>query len=79
MIGISTDEKPDPVLPFIVDNKMNYPVLMADAKVKRDYGGIPAIPLTFVIDKKGIVRYQYIGVPSDTLIFQKNVEELLAE
>ena len=79
MIGISTDEKPDTVKTFAAENRMNYPILMADVKVKRDYGGIPAIPMTFVIDKKGIVRYQYTGVPSDSMAFQKNVEELLAE
>ena len=79
MIGISTDRKRDVVRSFATENKINYPLLMADEKVREDYGDISAIPTTFVIDKKGIVRYTYVGVPSDKLIFQQKVEELLAE
>ena len=79
MIGISTDEDPKIVRSFAKEYKINYPSLMADRKVRQEYGGIPAIPTTFVIDKKGIIRYRYVGVPPDHLIFQKNVEELLGE
>lgn len=77
MIGISTDSGSDVVRSFATEHKINYPLLMADGKVKRDYGDISAIPTTFVIDKKGIVRYTYVGVPPDKVIFQRHVEELL--
>ena len=46
---------------------------------KQAFGGIVGIPTTFVIDKKGIVRYAYTGSPGDKLTFQRHVEELLAE
>ena len=59
--------------------QINYPMLMADDAVKKSYGDISAIPSTFVVDKKGIVRYTYLGVPGDKLAFQRHVEELLAQ
>ncbi len=79
MIGISTDEDPEVVRSFAKEYKMNYPSLMADARIRRAYGVNTAIPTTFVIDGKGTIRYRYVGVPPDQLIFQKNVEELLGE
>jgi len=79
MIGISVDEQSEKAKTFAADNKMNYPILMADEKVKRDYGGISTIPTTFVIDKKGIIRDSHVGVPSDMMVFQRKLEELLAE
>jgi peroxiredoxin len=79
MIGISTDNTPEVVKRFVIEQKINYPIVMADMKVQRSYGDIQAIPTTFVIDKKGIIRYTYVGVPSNLLVFQRNVEQLLAE
>ncbi len=79
MIGISVDEGPELVQDFAKDYQLNFPLLMADGKVQGRYGGIHTIPTTFVIDKKGIVRYQYTGSPPGKLTFQKNIEELLGE
>lgn len=79
IIGISTDETADVVRKFAAKHRLNFPLLMADEKVKRDYGGISVIPTIFVIDKNGMVRYVYKGSPPDKLVFQKHVEELLAE
>ncbi|MFQ5631079.1 MAG: peroxiredoxin family protein [bacterium] len=80
VIGISVDEKAETVRKFAKKHKLNFPLLMADhSRVKREYGGITAIPTTFVIDKKGVIRYRYVGAPPDKLAFQKHLEELLAE
>ena len=79
LIGLSVDDSADQVRPFAQEHHLNFPLLMADAKVREAYGNISAIPTTFVIDKKGIVRYTHVGSPEDLLIFQRQVEELLAE
>jgi cytochrome c biogenesis protein CcmG/thiol:disulfide interchange protein DsbE len=79
MIGISVDKDRAAVRPFTEKNKLSFPVLLADAKVQRDYGGIRSIPTTFVLDKKKNIRYTFQGVPKDQAIFQQRVEELLAE
>jgi peroxiredoxin len=78
MIGISTDRTSDIVASFAKENKINYLLLMADEKVINEYGGISAIPTTFIIDKKGVVRYRHIG-SQDMSLLQKQVESLLAE
>ncbi len=79
MIGISVDEQSETAKTFAADNKMNYPILMADTTVKSNYGNISVIPTTFIIDKKGIIRETHVGVPSDMMVFQRKVEELLKE
>ena len=79
MVGISTDHNQAAVRPFAEENKLDFPVLLADARVRRDYGGIRMIPTTFVLDRHKIIRYTFQGVPDDPGIFQKRVEELLAE
>jgi len=63
IVGVSVDEKTaQQVKPFVDQNKMGYPVAMVTEKILRDYGPIQAIPTTFVIDKKGIVRYAQEGM-----------------
>lgn len=79
VIGLATDEQVQTVRAFAEKNLINYPLLMADEKAKRDYGSIATLPTTFVIDRKGVVRYTHVGAPQDLLVFQKQVEELLGE
>jgi thiol-disulfide isomerase/thioredoxin len=56
IVGIALDESGwDVVKPFIQTYRIAYPVVLGDSKVARDYGGIQAIPTTFVIDRKGDV------------------------
>jgi peroxiredoxin len=64
IIGISVDKKEDMevVKSFVKDQKMNYPVVYADSKVSSDYGGIDSIPTSVIIDKKGNIISQYVGL-----------------
>ena len=59
VVGISVDGSPGAVRSFAERYKVNYPLLMADGKVQRDYGGISSVSTTFVVDRKGIVRLIY--------------------
>ena len=79
MIGISVDQGAAEVQSYADKNKINYPILMADKQVQKSYGNIRAIPTTFILDRNGIVRYAYIGMPSDKKVFRRNVEELLSQ
>ncbi len=79
IIGISVDETVDVVRKFAEKHKINFPLLMADENIQQHYGNISVIPTTFMIDKNGIVRYVYKGSPPNKFVFQKHVEELLAE
>ena len=79
VIGLTIRDTVEKVRAYASDEELNFPLLMADDKVRKDYGNVSALPTTFVIDKQGIVRYTYVGSPHDLLVFQQHVEELLAE
>ena len=56
IIGISLDQEgPQVVQDFAQKNGITYPMIMATEKVVGDYGGISAIPTSFVLDKSGNV------------------------
>ena len=69
IIGISTDRlSSDSVLKFAKKYKINYPVVMATAKIVRDYELGPYVPTTIIIDQKGKIRHRHIGyMHKDTL------------
>ncbi len=67
VVGLSVDDLPAPqVKSFIGQFGVNYPVAMADEKVQDEFGGILALPTTFIIDRQGRVVTKHIGlVPRD--------------
>lgn len=61
--GISLDEEGwEKVRPYAEDMGINYPLMVDDGSVSREYGPIRAIPTTFVINKKGKVEYVAPGM-----------------
>jgi thiol-disulfide isomerase/thioredoxin len=75
IIGISLDETGwDVVKPFLEKYKITYPVVVADGKVVHDYGGINAIPTTFVINRDGNVVSGHRG-----LLPKAQLEKILRE
>jgi thiol-disulfide isomerase/thioredoxin len=57
IIGISIDEKgPAVVKQFSEKMGINYQMLMADDKIVAAFGGIEAIPTTFIIDRAGKIQ-----------------------
>jgi thiol-disulfide isomerase/thioredoxin len=77
VIGVSLDEQgPGVVKPFMKQFGVNYPVVMGDAKIVQDFGGIKVIPTTFVIDRSGNIVARHIGyMPKET--FAKEITPLL--
>ena len=72
IIGIALDEEGwSVVAPYIKESKMNYPVVLGTTEVVRQYGGIEAIPTTFIVDKKGYIAGTQVGVLSKTALEQK--------
>ncbi len=73
-ISVDTDTKGD-VPSFVKKMGINYTVLYANADVVQAYGGIESIPTSFIIDKKGNIVTQHIGLtPKETLIDEiKNI------
>ena len=69
VIGISVDQGGSKTVAKLMEKTgVNYPVLMADSKITRDFGGIVGIPTSFLVNKSGNVVKSYPGyVPSSLL------------
>jgi len=84
VIGISVDSDDGPratkasVPGFIKSSGINYPVAYYTRKVVEDFGGINSIPTSFVIDKKGNIVDQHIGLV-DKSEFVNKIKELLGK
>lgn len=63
-VGVSLDQATNPVTKYVKRTKVNYPVVMGDVDVVKDFGNFGGIPQTFVIDKEGIIRVSKTGLIS---------------
>ncbi|MCH7823614.1 MAG: TlpA family protein disulfide reductase [Acidobacteria bacterium] len=79
VVGIARDPQPDPVREFLTEQvEVSYPNLMADQAVEELFGGIPGLPTTFLLDREGVVREQFIGFRYRHT-YEEAVRKLLAE
>lgn len=77
IVGVSLDEEGwDVVRPYVDRAKMNYPVVIGDGDLANAYGGIEAIPATFIVDKKGNIAKKHVGYLSK-VDFEAIVRSLL--
>lgn len=77
VVGISVDQADSgTVKSFVQKEGINYPVVLADSKVVTAYGGIEAVPTTFIIDRGGRVVKQHLGF-TDKEEFEKEIKALL--
>jgi peroxiredoxin len=77
IIGIALDQNgANAVKEFTAKNKINYTVLLGNNEVSDLYGGIDAIPTTFILDKDTNIRKKYIGY-NEKNVFEKDIKELL--
>jgi cytochrome c biogenesis protein CcmG/thiol:disulfide interchange protein DsbE len=78
VIGISLDQENTikDLKPFIENYKINYPVVLGDQKVVNDYGGISAIPTSFIIDQKGNIVDTHVGLVPKT-VYVDQIKSLL--
>jgi len=76
IIGVSMDDGPEPVRDFYHRFKMNYPVVMGNAKMGELYGGILGLPIAFLIGRDGRIRAKHIGA-TDISVFEKEIKAAL--
>ncbi len=79
IVSISEDDDPAAnVLKFAQQRGINYPIIMGTPEVIAAYGGVPALPTTFVIDTQGRVVQKHAGLhPMDTYI--REIRALLGQ
>jgi thiol-disulfide isomerase/thioredoxin len=79
VIGISTDlEGAAIVRPFMEQWGINYQIVLADGAVRNAYGGINALPTTFIMDRRGNMVEHYVGYRSKQT-FEAAILPLLAD
>jgi len=54
---------------------ITYPILIATEEVEKSYGGIEAIPTTFILDREGNIVARYVGL-QDKATFVKHLDKL---
>lgn len=65
MDGLYTDEGDwDLVKPYVTNKQMNYRVALGNEAVAGLYGGVDALPTTFMVDKNGRIAATHVGLRS---------------
>jgi thiol-disulfide isomerase/thioredoxin len=62
IIGISEDDDIEDVHNFVQKTKINYPVVMATPEIIQAYGGVAALPTTFIVDTEGRIVQRHLGL-----------------
>ena len=76
VIGISMDDEALPVRAAFQKYRLNFPVVMGDEKLGEMYGGILGLPITFLIDRNGKIRFKHQGM-TDFNIIDSEIQTLL--
>jgi peroxiredoxin len=77
VIGVSMDDDGwDSVKPFVQKIGINYRVVLGNDDAAAAYGGVDALPTTFLIDRQGRIAATHVGVTSKS-DFENGIEELL--
>ena len=79
VLGVSMDEDGwKAISPYLAEHHVNYPVVLGDEDVSKQYGGIDALPTTFVIARDGKIKAIHEGLPEQGRAeYEKEIKELL--
>jgi cytochrome c biogenesis protein CcmG, thiol:disulfide interchange protein DsbE len=79
ILGIATDPHARAAIEaFIAEHDITYPILLASPQVVRAYGGVKALPESFLVDRDGIVRHRVVGYFAEPAL-RAAVSRMLAE
>ena len=75
VLGVSMDEEGwEIVKPYIQQKQVNYRMMVATEEVAQKYGGVEALPTTFIIDRQGKIASTHVG-----LVGKKDYENEIAQ
>jgi thiol-disulfide isomerase/thioredoxin len=78
VVGVSMDEDGwNVVKPYLQERKVNYRVLLGTEMIGQLYGGLDALPSTFLLDRAGKIASVHIGLSSGKDGFQNEINSLL--
>ncbi len=68
IISISEDDAPPEAMrEFAKQAHINYPIVLLNAEINRDFGGVPALPTSFVVNRDGGIVQKHVGLYSPEL------------
>src|SRR5881296_4477046 len=70
------DDDQDAIKEFSEKFGINYPVALATNDIRMQYGGIPALPTSFVLDSEGRVVQKHEGL-RDPVLYEAEIRSLL--
>jgi len=77
VLGVSMDDDGwDAVKPFVNDVGINYRIMVGNDATADMFGGIEALPTTFLIDRDGKIAAVHVGLTSKS-DFENAIEQLL--
>ena len=78
VIGISMDDPEDVgrVKRFSEKEGVNYPIVMASREILMEYGGVPALPTSFVVNTDGKIVQKHVGL-YPTFVYETELRSLL--
>jgi len=77
IVGVSMDRRPvADVKKFVEEKALNYTIVMGDEVVHELYGGFGQIPVTYLIDRDGVIRDAKTGV-ANPKEYEKKILALL--
>ena len=63
VIGVSQDEaSPDVVKRFVVQHKINYPIVMTTPELEKTFPGVSALPTSFILDRESRIVQKHVGM-----------------
>lgn len=77
IIGLVVDDDDqEAIKKFVEEFGINYPVGLATDEIRAQYGGIPALPTSFVLDAQGRVVQKHEGL-RDPVLYEVEIRSLL--
>jgi cytochrome c biogenesis protein CcmG/thiol:disulfide interchange protein DsbE len=70
------DDDAAPVRALLRKRRVNYPIVMGDEELGLQYGGVLGLPVSYLIDRKGIIGGHYKG-EADLSAMETEVRKLL--
>jgi thiol-disulfide isomerase/thioredoxin len=70
------DDDQDAIKTFVAEFRINYPVSIAGDAIRMQYGGIPALPTSFVLDAEGRIVQKHEGL-RDPILYETEIRSLL--
>jgi thiol-disulfide isomerase/thioredoxin len=77
VIAVSMDDSDAPVRAMTRTLNLNFPIVMGDAKLGSRFGGVLGLPLSFLIDRRGVIVARFEG-ETDQDALDAQVRQLLA-